>query len=407
MKCRALLSVSLLVGCAGHNGEPAAYGGADSGGPGLGGSATTDGSTTTAGSSATAGAGGSSGAAGGAAPVIAAGVRWVGRVDVSSPTAIKFAWSGSGFVGTFTGAVVSAKLKTEGGGKIFFQPLVDGTQGARFSVGASEQVVDIASNLGPGQHRVELYRETEGKGFGYSVFSGFTRGAASAPPAASGRLIEVIGDSISAGFGNLGAEQHPNYMQDPNGGCPFTSDTESAYQAYGPAAARAVNAEASVLAGSGWGMYSDNQGNQANVMPSLFASTVGEQKMPAWSFAVQPQAVVINLGTNDSSAHNLTADKFKPAYAAFLTVVRGKYPDALILCAVGSMLGGTDRDNAVQYLTDIIKERAGKGDTKVKLLDLGTQDVLKGTGCTWHPNIAEDQRMAALLSAELKSSLGW
>jgi len=204
----------------------------------------------------------------------------------------------------------------------------------------------------------------------------------------------------------LGAEQHPNYMQDPNG-CPFTTDTESAYQAYGPVAARALNADASVLAGSGWGIYSDNQGSQANVMPSLFDNTVGEQKMPAWSFVVKPQAVVINLGTNDAAAHNLTAAKFKPAYAVFLATVRGKYPDALILCAVGSMLSGADRDSAVLYLTDIVKDLVGKGDTKVKLLDLGTQDALKGTGCAWHPNVAEDQRMGALLSAELKSSLGW
>jgi hypothetical protein len=41
------------------------------------------------------------------------------------------------------------------------------------------------------------------------------------------------------------------------------------------------------------------------------------------------------------------------------------------------------------------------------LLDLGTQDALAGTGCSWHPNVAEDARMAALLAAELKASLGW
>jgi hypothetical protein len=43
----------------------------------------------------------------------------------------------------------------------------------------------------------------------------------------------------------------------------------------------------------------------------------------------------------------------------------------------------------------------------VKLLDLGMQDVLKGTGCQWHPNVAEDQRMAGVLVAALKANLGW
>lgn len=348
-----------------------------------------------------------SGAAAGAAGVVAAGVRWHGRVDVSDERAINFAWSGAGFVGMFAGPNVSAKLKTVGGGDIFFQPVVDGKPGARFSVGSAETTVPLATGLAAGQHRVELYRETEGKGHGYSVFSGFVAGAPATPPAASGRLIEVIGDSISAGYGNLGAETHPNYGPDPQGGCHFSTETESAYLAYGHVAARALNADASVLAGSGWGIYSDNGGNTSNVMPALFANTLGERAAPAWSFAVQPQAVIINLGTNDATAKNLTAEKFKPAYSAFLSTVRGKYPDALIVCAVGPMLFGTDRDNAKQYLTELIADLAGKGDNKVRLLDLGTQDPLKGTGCDWHPNSAEDARMGALLASDLQTSLGW
>jgi hypothetical protein len=344
---------------------------------------------------------------GGVAAVIAAGVRWFGRVDVSDPNAIEFAWSGTGFVGSFMGATVSVKLRTEGSGDIYFQPVVDGTPGPRFAVAGGEKTYDIATNLGAGAHEVALYRESEGKGLPSSVFSGFAAGTPGEPPTFSGRLIEIIGDSISAGFGNLGVEQHPGGGQDPNGGCSFDTKTESAYLAYGHVAARAVDADASVLAGSGWGIYSDNGGSTANVMPALFSNTVGEQSAPAWSFAAKPQAVVINLGTNDSSAHNLTADKFKPAYAAFLTTIRGKYPDALILCAVGSMLSGTDRSNAVTYINELAADRAAQGDDKVKLLDLGTQDALQGTGCSWHPNVAEDARMAGLLAAELKSSLGW
>jgi hypothetical protein len=68
------------------------------------------------------------------------------------------------------------------------------------------------------------------------------------------------------------------------------------------------------------------------------------------------------------------------------------------------MLSGEARDNAVKYIGEIIVER---GDTKLKYLDLGTQDALQGTGCDWHPNVAEDARMASLLEAELKASLGW
>jgi lysophospholipase L1-like esterase len=392
-----------LGGAAAGAQAAAGSGAAGNGAAGNGASGSASGGSAGSSSQGTAGTSGS----GGGEPVIAAGVRWVGRVDVSDPQAIKLAWSGTGFVGTFSGAVVSAKLKTVGDGDIFFQPVVDGKPGARFSVGSAEKTVELASGLSAGEHRVELYRETEGKGFGYSVFSGFAAGTPAAPPAASGRLIEVIGDSISAGYGNLGSEQHAGGGPDPSGGCRFTTETESAYLAYGHVAARAVDAEASVLAGSGWGIYSDNGGNTANVMPALFANVLGEQSTPVWPFTKQPQAVVINLGTNDAAAKNLTADKFKPAYSAFIATIRGKYPNTLILCAVGSMISGTDRDNAKTYLTEVIADLAAKGDQKLKLLDLGTQDANMGTGCDWHPSKAEQARLGMLLATELKASLGW
>jgi carbohydrate esterase-like protein/GDSL-like lipase/acylhydrolase family protein len=344
---------------------------------------------------------------GNVAPVVAAGVRWFGRVDVSDASAIKFAWSGAGFIGTFSGASVSVKLRTEGSGDIYFQPVIDGMPATRFAVAGGDKTYDIATGLSAGEHEIELYRESEGKGLPYSVFTGFAAGTPGTPPAFSGRLIEVIGDSISAGYGNLGTEQHTGGAADPTGGCHFDTKTESAYMAYGHVAARALNADASVLAGSGWGIYSDNGGDTKNVMPALFSNTVGEQKTPAWSFVAQPQAVVINLGTNDSSAHTLTAENFKPAYSAFIATVRSKYPGALIVCAVGSLMSGTDRDNAVKYIKEILADLSTQGDAKLEFLDLGSQDVNQGTGCDWHPSAAEDARMAGVLAADLKAKLGW
>jgi hypothetical protein len=389
-------------GAGGLAGSSSTSAGAKQGGNAQGGS--TQGGSAQGGGGAAAGS--AAGGSAGGGPVTAAGVRWFGRVDVSNPNEIKLGWSGTGFIGNFSGPSVSVKLKTVGSGEIYFQPVVDGTKGQRFGVGEAEETVEIASGLAGGEHVVELYRETEGKGFGYSVFSGFAAGTPGTAPAYGGRSIEVIGDSISAGYGNLGVENHTGGQPDPAGGCGFTTETESAYLAYGHVAARAVGADASVLAGSGWGIYSDNGGNTDNVMPKLFGNTLGEQATPAWNFAAKPQAVVINLGTNDASAGNMAADKFKPAYTAFVASIREKYPDALILFALGSLMSGTDRMNAEQYMKEIISELAGQGDSNLKFLDLGTQDVTS-TGCDWHPDVDDDERMAGLLADELKATLGW
>jgi lysophospholipase L1-like esterase len=405
------------TGQAGSGGSPPQGGGPSGGMAGTAPSAGQGGAGSGAGGTgATAGAGDSGGAAGtgggGVAPVIAAGVRWVGRVDVSDPAAPAFAWSGTGFAATVAGEEIAIKLRSQGGSDpIFFQPVIDGVPQPRFSVATSEgeKTVTLGSGLAAGEHAVQLFRETEGKAeFAYSTFLGFSSGTPAAPPAFSGRLIEIIGDSISAGYGNLGSEEHPNGSADPDGGCHFSTESESAYLTYGAVAARALDADASILAASGWGIYSDNGGNTTNVLPGMFSNTVGARLSPAWSFAAQPQAVVINLGTNDFSADMALGEAaFSGAYRAFLGTVRAKYPAALILCAIGPLLYGTGLTNATAYINALVAEANQNGDQNVKVLDFGQQNASLGTGCDWHPNVAENQRMADRLVTELEQALGW
>lgn len=334
-------------------------------------------------------------------------VRWVGRVDLSQPEAPKFSWSGSGFVAKVSGSTISVKVKSEGSGDdAYLQPVVDGTPGARIAAPLGDNTLVIGSNLSSGDHVVELYRESEGK-LGDNVFGGFVEGKLKSPPAAPQRLIEIVGDSISAGYGNLGQEQHPNSGADPTGGCRFSTKTESAYQTYGAQAARALDADWSILAASGWGVYRDNTGSLQNVMPKVYENTLGIPSSPAWSFETKPQVVVINLGSNDFALGDLGQEEFQGAYSAFLSTVRAKNPDAWIFCMIGPLLYGTGLASAKTYINAAVAEATAAGDAKIQVLDVGQQDATQGTGCDWHPSTAEHTRMAGLLETAIRASVGW
>jgi hypothetical protein len=329
--------------------------------------------------------------------IVAGGVRWVGRVDASNPNAVKFAWSGTGFVATVNGTTISVMLQSESSAA-FFQPVIDGKMGTRLQVmtGAAQKVV-LGSGLSAADHVVELYRDTEGM-YGDTIFSGFVDGTLKAPPAASGRLIEVVGDSISAGYGNLGMEVHPPW----NNTCTFSLDTEAAYQAYDSMIGRTLDAEVSIIARSGWGMYRDLSGNTANVLSSVYDDTVGTQNAPKWDFARKADAVLINLGTNDSSMSD-PGQPYEDAYVAFLHTVRGHYPNAWIFLTIGPMTSDPTLTQMRAHLTNVVKTFA---DAKVITIDMAAQDATM-TGCDYHPDVAEDTTMAGMLAPTIKTKLGW
>jgi lysophospholipase L1-like esterase len=329
------------------------------------------------------------------------GVRWIGRVDASDPHAVRFAWSASGLVARTVGTSISALLGTEGQAAVFVQPVVDGVPGGRVEVPAGPmRTVLLASDLGPGNHVLELYRETEGS-FGATVFGGLLESAPTAPPPPSGRLIEVVGDSISAGYGNLGHESHPPFSSQ----CTFSPETESAYRSYGAVAARALGAEVSIVARSGWGMLRDFAGNTTHVLPAIYGNALGATPAPAWSFSRQADAVLVNLGTNDSSprAGGDPGAPFEAAYVAFLHRVRERYPSAWIFLAIGPMTSGPTLTAMRAHLTHVVATMA---DSKVTTIDIPPQDPAS-TGCDFHPSAAEDALMADLVVQAIRAQLRW
>jgi len=241
-----------------------------------------------------------------------------------------------------------------------------------------------------------VYRRGEAN-FGTTTLYGIEVGGGSllAPPAAKTRLIEVVGDSISCGYGNEGADET----------CGFSADTENHYMAYGALLARTFEAEVSTVAWSGRGVVSNYNGEAGATLPELYERAIPADESSVWDFAgtQQPDLVVINLGTNDySTDHDPPTDQFVTAYTQLLQRIRARYPTAAILCTVGPLLSGTDLDTARANIAAAV---AATGDSRIRAVQMTTPN--DSPGCDWHPSIPTHTAMAAELAPAVAELLGW
>ncbi len=330
--------------------------------------------------------------------VVAAGVRWVGRVDLTDPEHPRFSWSGTGFVARFSGTALAIQIATTGSGPFLFKPVVDGTPGPVISIAAGPQTASVAANLSAGPHTVELYRQTEGsQGDSQLTAISIAGGSLAPPPAAPARLIEVVGDSISCGYGTLGALSDSDCFP-----------TESHWDSYGAVAARALGADVSTVAVSGQGVYRNYGGNMNDTLPMVYTRALTNDPSPAWDFRTQPQAVIVNLGTNDiSNGKGDPGAPFEAAYTGLLASIRANNPDAWIVCIIGPLLSGSDLTAMQTHIRNAVAARMAAGDQKLEFFDKIAAQSSDKAACQYHPNPAENQIMAGLMVTELRARLRW
>jgi lysophospholipase L1-like esterase len=324
-----------------------------------------------------------------------ASVRFIGRVDRSDPAGPRFSWPGTSIVARFSGPSVAVRLRDPGN---FFQVVLDGMPLPVLAASSGKESYPIAANLGAGPHELLLHRRTEAF-VGETQFLGLvldSGGALLVPPPPPARRLELVGDSITCGYGIEGADMS----------CPFTPATENHYLAFGALAARALQAESISIAFSGKGMYRNLGGDTGDTMPMLYDRIIVD-RAARWDFSGWiPDAVVINLGTNDFGMGD-PGPGYRDAYRAFLQRVRGNYPKAQIVCTLGPMMNATQIARARMYLMPVLDEARAGGDLRVAYLEFPTQDGSTGFGCDWHPSKGTNQAMADQLVAELRRLLGW
>ncbi|WP_350274376.1 pectinesterase family protein [Kribbella sp. HUAS MG21] len=195
-------------------------------------------------------------------------------------------------------------------------------------------------------------------------------------PTTAEHRIEFYGDSITQGVMAL---------------CPqLGTDCADGTKAYPHLVGKAFGADTNQVGFGKQAILQPGHGGVGTAAESYGWNLAG---FPATGF--DPEAVVVNFGTNDAA---YPSAEFTPAYLAYLRKIRAAEPQALIVAL--RPFNGTHADNIKAAV-------AAANDSRIVYVDttgwLGPQDFNGST----HPNVQGHQVAAGKLTAVLKQLTGW
>jgi lysophospholipase L1-like esterase len=316
---------------------------------------------------------------------------WDGRVDFSNPEAPVFAWSGASVSARFEGPAITVRF-TKALGQNWFNLIVDGKTFVFMCRAGGEHAYTLRKDLASGTHLVTLFKRSEAQS-GHVAFVGFSvpDGKLLDPPEVPTRRLEFLGDSITAGACN--EDTFVDQWDDRS--------THNFYLSYAAITARTLNASLVAVPNSGMGI---SIGWNKDVAAQLWdREDVNPASLVAPAASWAPDAFIINLGENDDSYSNANgldfpAD-FSDRYVALVRAVRTRYPDTLIVCALGGMGGGRFSYNLGTAWENAVKSLIAS-DPRIRDFRFETFTVL-------HPRVKDHRLMAGELVAFLEKQLGW
>lgn len=292
-----------------------------------------------------------------------------------------------------------------------FNVSIDGGPPTRLEVRGGPSTYVLATGLSPGLHTVEIVKRTESSVGRSELVALEVHGEPRDPPPRPSLQLELVGDSITCGYGSeVSLIPRGRLWREPG----FTSKNENPTRGYGWLTAQRLGAEPTTVCYSGHGVYRNADGTTSELIPTLYELAVPGQ--PAvWDFPEgSPELIVVNAGTNDVFAGTGTAEflpdetAFKAAYRKFLARLRELHPRAHIVCTLGSMTDGykqQEREGTVssvhvgEWVTELVEERRRAGDARVHRHLMAEQDPeVDGVGENWHPSPATHQKMAEALT---------
>lgn len=321
-----------------------------------------------------------------------------GRTLVGQDGSVRFDWGGVYLQTEFTRGSIAVEISDTK--RDFFNVFIDDVWKKKITIENHSPIrITLAEGLSEGPHRLKLQKCTEGSQGCTTVYGFYLNSGGnmrSVPP--KKRLIEIIGDSYSCGYG----------VDSENSQAHFKPETEDCNKAYGCIIAHYFDADYVLIAHSGMGIsrnYGDTVQVSQNNMTDRYLRIFDEAGTDVYDFEnYRPDLVTINLGTNDYSLGKVpTSKELTDHYIQMLQNIRNHYGLVPILCIVphsaNNMLTDalTEVKNSVSQLSKVFMT--------VPMPNIITNET--DLGADYHPNYQGQRKIAMTLIPQICAFMNW
>ena len=320
-------------------------------------------------------------------------IKYIGRFDQSNAsTSVRWGWPGSYFRVRIEGTSFKIALAEPDNHTLVF---IDGVKRADIPPKRGKQKVMVAADLAPNwSHDVVVYNRSEYAADPGRIYNLFLDGGAtllSAPE--HDRKIVFVGDSFTAGYGNIATSQtsFPDSMT-------HDEDTSQTYAAY---SANRLNADYQIIATSGTGIFRNRTASLSQSPDSMANEYIRviSGLTASYDFSqFEADLVHIFVGLNDYAEGDLPTDDYIGNYLKLINGFRDRNPGIKILCA-----GFGDRFADSVAAMVAAEKTAGKTDIEYYFLP----DMELNPLGDWHPSVQGHRTAAAYATAAIQDVMNW
>jgi hypothetical protein len=339
---------------------------------------------------------------------IDAGVRCVGRWDLSNPVA-GCQWPSCGLEFRFEGSKLQIILEDTALGE---PHPVSGFQSNYIDV-VVEGMPRRSLRLEPGVHRYTIVDESKPSDRGVMIwkrtesFVGVLKwhglgldpsGRISTSPAPSKRM-DFYGDSDSCGYG---VEVHDRNIH-------FSPESENAEKAFPVEAIKILGFDLHLIAASGWGIGRGYGGESEYSIPKV-ANRIFIDDATSVAKSPPPDVIVIQLGSNDFEMGD-PGDAFDNDYLDFVRKLHHDARNARIFLCVGASMLDVPQKQVRTRITSVIDRiivavhlESGRNDL-VHRIDIQPYLEEEGYGADWHTSEKAHKRIGREIATAIRNAL--